>query len=225
MRQVLNFPLEIKAISEREFEGYGSTFGNVDHGGDIVMRGSFKRSLAEHRKAGSMPLMFWMHDPAQVPGVWTEMREDDDGLFVRGELVDTQLGNETRTLLLKKAVRGLSIGYVPRDVDYDDDGNRLIKEIDLWEVSVVSLAMNPLAQIQSAKARLSGAGEYVPTKREFEKMLRGSGYSLTVAKALCAKVFDDHDELPPPRPDDGEAGVVASLQRLRSVLTPESKSA
>nr|NIS40236.1 HK97 family phage prohead protease [Desulfuromonadales bacterium] len=68
--QVLTFPFEVKQIGEREFEGYGSTFGNVDLGDDIVVRGAFKRTLAEHRKAGTMPLMFWMHDPRQVPGVW-----------------------------------------------------------------------------------------------------------------------------------------------------------
>jgi len=56
-----------------------------------------------------LPQMFWMHDAAQVPGFWKEMHEDGDGLFVKGELVDTQLGKEMHTLLSTKAVRGLSI--------------------------------------------------------------------------------------------------------------------
>ena len=185
---------EVKALENGEFEGLGSTFGNIDLGGDIVVPGAFKRSLAQHRKDGTMPGMFWMHDPSQVPGVWQEMQEDDEGLRVKGELAPTQLGTETRTLLQMKAVRGLSIGFVANDVGFDDDGNRLLKEIDLWEVSVVSLAMNPLARVEAAKARLSESGEYVPTEREFERDLRRVGYSKAVARKLCARLFDGRDD-------------------------------
>jgi HK97 family phage prohead protease len=81
--------------------------------------------------------------------MWTEMREDDKGLYVKGVLADTQLGNEMQTLLNMKAVRGLSIGFSftrqydgegrRTDVDWDEDGNRLIKDVNLWEVSIVSL--------------------------------------------------------------------------------------
>lgn len=190
MTAQLNVALEIKALNEREFTGYGSVFGNIDHDGDIVMPGAFKRSLAQHRNAGTMPQMFWMHKADEVPGVWTEMKEDDNGLFVKGELVDTALGNDMRTLLQKKAVRGLSIGYRTRDADFDNDGNRLLKELDLWEVSLASLASNPLANVAAAKARLSDHGEYVPTEREFERFLRDAGYSKRTALRIASKVFD-----------------------------------
>lgn len=189
MTQRLNLSFEIKALSDREVEGHGSIFRNRDLGDDIVMPGAFKKTLSHHKASGSLPLMFWMHDPSQVPGVWKEMSEDRDGLYVKGELVDTQLGNEMRTLLQKKAVRGLSIGYRTIDSEFDKDGNRLLKEIDLWEVSIVSLAMNPLAQIEAVKSRLSRDGEYVPTEREFEKLLRDAGCSRKVATTLVAKLY------------------------------------
>ena len=188
--QTLNFSFELKALSSRQFEGYGSIFGNVDLGGDIVLPGAFKNSLAKHKSAGTMPQMFWMHQPDKVPGVWLEMEETNKGLYTRGELVDTDLGNEMRTLLQKKAVRGESIGYRTIDSEYDKDGNLLLKEIDLWEVSLVSLAMNPMAQVESVKARLSHDGEYVPTEREFERILRDAGCSRKVATVLVAKLYD-----------------------------------
>jgi uncharacterized protein len=191
MTATLNLNLELKKIGEREFEGHGSVFGNVDLGSDVILPGAFKRSLAQHKKDGTMPLLFWMHRPDQVPGVWTEMREDDKGLYVRGELVDTQLGNEMRTLLQKKAVRGLSIGFRTKEAEYAEDGVRLIKEVDLWEVSLVSLAMNPLARVEGVKSRLSVGGEYVPTEREFEQRLRDAGCSRKVARHITARVFDD----------------------------------
>lgn len=189
--QTLNFGLEIKALNDREFEGHGSVFGNVDLGGDIIVPGAFKRTLAQHRRQGTLPQMFWMHDPSRVPGKWTEMHEDDRGLKVKGVLADTPLGNEMRTLLKMNAVRGLSIGFRTLDRDWDDDGNRLLKEVDLWEVSIVSLAMNPLASVSSAKSRLSANGEYVPTTREFEHILRDAGCSKSVARAMCSRIFND----------------------------------
>jgi len=190
MTAKLSFGLEIKAISEREFEGHGSIFGNVDLGGDVVVPGAFKRTLADHKRSGTLPAMFWMHQPDKVAGAWTHMEEDRKGLYVRGELAPTPLGDEMRTLLKMKAVRGLSIGYAINQSDYDRDGNRLLKEIDLWEVSLVSLAMNPLAQVEAVKSRLSSLGEYVPTEREFERSLRDAGYSKSVARHLAGKVFD-----------------------------------
>jgi uncharacterized protein len=191
MTQKLSVSLEIKSLSNREFEGHGSVFKNTDLGGDVVMPGAFKRSLAEHRKSGKLPPMFWMHDPSRVPGKWQDMSEDKHGLVVKGVLAETDLGNEIHTLLKMDAVRGLSIGYVTRDQDYDKDGNRLLKEIDLWEVSVVSLPMNPLAQVSHVKSRLSAAGEYVPTVREFERILRDVGCSKGIARRLISKIFDD----------------------------------
>lgn len=199
-------PLQIKALNEREFEGYGSMFGNVDLGGDVVVRGAFRDSLKRYKAEGALPLMFWAHDPAQVPGAWKEMEEDSKGLYVKGTLADTQLGNEVRTLLSMKAVRGLSIGFslAPNGVEYDDDGTRIIKKAELWEVSVVSLPMNPRAQVAHAKTRLSAAGEYVPTaqevgtlKRNLEAWLRSQGLSKAAAITYASAAFRDDDGVMP----------------------------
>lgn len=222
-----SFPLEVKLLGERKFEGYGSVFGNRDHGGDIVLPGAFAATLAAHKAAGTMPLMFWMHQADQVPGVWTDMAEDGNGLHVRGELVDTTLGRDVRTLLEHKAVRGLSIGYVPVDVGYGREGERLLKQVELHEVSVVSMAMNPLARVTALKARLSHDGEYVPTERELERIFRDAGCSRVVARLLITKLRDtDACGMPASRWDAesvaGEEGelddVAASLAKLTDVV-------
>jgi HK97 family phage prohead protease len=143
--------LEVKALTERHFEGHAAVFGNVDQGGDVVLPGAFARSLTEHQRAGTTPSMFWMHDAGAVPGVWKTLEEDAKGLHVVGELVDTALGNELRTLLQTKAVTGLSIGYRSVVVDFDREGHRLLKDVELWEVSLVSLPMNPRARVAAVK--------------------------------------------------------------------------
>ena len=216
MRQNLTVPLEIKSLNEREFSGHGSIFGNEDLGGDIVLPGAFSKSLTKHRESASVPQMFWMHDPSRVPGKWLSMSEDKHGLKVKGVLADTPLGNEIHTLLTMDAVRGLSIGYQVTDDDYDKNGRRLLKQIDLWEVSVVSLPMNPLAQVQHAKSQLSARGEYVPTAREFEQTLRDVGCSLIVAKTILSKLYED---VTPERDvevddDDAEMALLAWADKL-----------
>ncbi len=193
MMEYKAIPLQLKALKARELEGYGSIFGNVDKGGDVVHRGAFADSLAELKASDTLAQMFWMHDWAQVPGRWDEMAEDTEGLYVKGTLAKTQLGDEMRELTSMKAVRGLSIGYFP-DFDateYDDDGVRHLHKVELIEVSLVSLAMNPLAQISAFKARLSAAGEYVPTARQFERSLRDVGLSQSCAKRLVSAAFGD----------------------------------
>lgn len=225
----LNVGFELKSIGEREFDGFGAVFGNVDRGGDVVLPGAFARTLKEHKAAGTMPAMFWMHQKDQVPGVWLDMKEDREGLYVKGEILETTLGRDVRTLVQRKAVRGLSMGYVPEEVDYDRDGNRLLKQVELVEVSIVSLAMNPLARIEHVKARLSADGEYVPLPREVERIFRDAGCSKAVARGLMSRLFDDGSDagamLGGPRCDAGAAGgdeeekqAFAALSRLTERL-------
>lgn len=175
-------PLAIKAVDGPYFEGYGSVFGNVDLGGDIVAQGAFARSLKAHAAEGTTPLLLWMHKLDQVAGRWEEVREDARGLYVRGELADTTLGREVRTLLKMGAVRGLSIGYRVTDSDFNRDGNRVIKGADLVEVSVVSLPMNPAAQVTTAKT--------VESIRDFEGVAREAfGLSRRDARKFASQAY------------------------------------
>ena len=219
----ITIPLEIKGLNSREFDGHGSIFKNVDFGGDIVLPGAFKRSLAQHKADGDLPAMFWMHDPGKIPGKWMDMHEDDKGLAVKGVLAKTDLGDEIHTLLKMDAVRGMSIGYLTKDYDFDKDGNRLIKEADLWEVSIVSLPMNPLAQVVHVKSQLSERGEYVPSLKEFEATLRDAGCSRSVAKTIISKIYDG-EEKPAALRDAGQEAVDAAEALAASLFIASIQS-
>ena len=219
MSKYLTTNLEIKSLNDREFEGHGSIFGNEDLGGDIVLPGAFTKTLSQYKEKGDLPQMFWMHDPSRVAGKWTEMHEDDAGLRVKGILADTPLGNEIRTLLKMDAVKGLSIGYRTIKDSFNKAGQRLLKELELWEVSVVSLPMNPLAQVAHAKSQLSALGEYVPTVREFEHALRDVGCSQMVAKKIISKVYEGEErDVKPTQPEDEERDVLNALEDLKDLL-------
>ena len=133
--------------------GYGSTFGGEpDAYGDIIEPGAFSRSLKRHQSNGTLPKMFWAHDSAQLAGAWSKMYEDTHGLVTDGKLAPTTLGNDLDALIEMKALDALSIGfYIPQGgSQFDRNGVRVIKEIELVEVSLVSLPANPRARLASA---------------------------------------------------------------------------
>lgn len=142
-------------------------------------------------------------------GVWHEIREDSVGLYVKGEIAETPLGNEIHALMKIGAVRKMSIGYKAGEVSYDSEGHRLLKSVDiLRDVSPVSYAMNPLAKISSIKAQCSADGEYVPTEREMERHFRDMGCSKNVSRVLVSKIFDEDDRGGMPPSSRWDAGEV-----------------
>lgn len=188
----LDFPLEIKALSEAgEIEGYGAVFNNVDEVGDRIVPGAFSGTLDAHLKAGTMPMMLWNHDVQQPIGVWTDMVEDKRGLKVKGRFVtEAAKGAEVYALVKAGAIRALSIGY--RSISDAIEGNvRLLKAIDLWEISPVSFPANQKARITAVKtaspleifARKVRDG-VPPSTKEFEELLREAGFP----KALATQV-------------------------------------
>ena len=124
--------------------GYASLFGKSDQGGDTVETGAYATSLAKGRRIK----MLWQHDPAQPIGVWDEVREDARGLWVKGRLLtDVARGREAASLIGAGAIDGLSIGYRTVKACKNDKGGRLLSELELWEVSLVTFPMLPDARV------------------------------------------------------------------------------
>ena len=172
-----HFTLDLKAAGDdRTVEGLGSVFGNTDQGGDIVVPGAFAKSLKSRT-----PAMLWQHKADQPIGVWDELRETPEGLFVKGRILNTALGNDAYELARHGALKGMSIGYATKDSETDrKSGVRRLKELDLFEVSLVTFPMNELAGITRVKQKPAD-------ERALEEYLREAGYSRTEAKAIVAK--------------------------------------
>lgn len=142
--------VELKAgDGGHEFTGYASTFGNVDLGGDVMMRGAFDGTLAKRAKRR----LLWQHDRNEPIGVERSMKTDDRGLLGTWRLVDTSRGQDAYKLLKAGAVDSMSIGYVPEETAFDDVGIRKLLSVDLLECSVVSLPMNEQATVTAVKKR------------------------------------------------------------------------
>ena len=155
----LAMEVKFSPSGEGEIEGYASLFGGEpDSVGDVVAPGAFARSLAEHKQAGTAPLMFWQHDQSEPIGVWTDVREDLSGLAVKGRLVlESGKGREAYALLKAGALNGLSIGFLSRGAERRNGGGRLLKDISLIEISLVSIPAASRARVTSVKSAAMGA--------------------------------------------------------------------
>jgi HK97 family phage prohead protease len=163
-------------VEAGKVSGYASIFGNVDQGSDVIEAGAFAGTIMGRDR---LPML---HEHRDTVGTWHSFREDAKGLLVEGRISNTQLGRDVRTLAKDGAIGGLSIGYIVKDADYQSDGVRVIREVDLVEVSLTTFPMNQLAQLTSAKSALARGD--IPRLSELEYLLRQSGLSRRQAKRL-----------------------------------------
>ena len=201
--KAFGFEFECKESDEGKMtiEGYGSTFGNADNGGDVVQRGAFVKTLSER-----MPKMLWQHDTRKIAGLWNEASEDTKGLHLKGVFIKTQLGCEAYEMAKAGAIDTLSIGYSIVEADMDGR-HRLLKEVKLYEVSLVTFPMNEQAKIIAIKSLPQSV-------REFEGFLRDAGFNRDDAKAIASRGFKEADSLR----DADNAAVIESLNNLLTKL-------
>ncbi|MDO7685674.1 MAG: HK97 family phage prohead protease [Loktanella sp.] len=135
---------DLVVVDGSTIEGYASLFGTSDQGGDTVEKGAYAASLT---KRASIK-MLWQHDPSEPIGVWDEVCEDAKGLWVKGRiLTEVSRGREAAALIGAGAIDGLSIGYRTVKSRKDGKGGRLLSELELWEVSLVTFPMLPDARV------------------------------------------------------------------------------
>lgn len=181
-RSVLLPTFDLKADDSGLIEGYASVFDNVDHGGDMVVRGAFKASLDRHAREKTNPVMLWSHDLSQPIGRWTDLREDSRGLYGVGKInLGTTAGRDAYASVKSGDVSGLSIGYRANVAEPLRTGGRKLIEVDLQEVSIVTFPMNPAARVTGVK--------HLGSKSETIEFLRSAGLPKEAARRLAAGGF------------------------------------
>ncbi len=144
--------IEIKSMNaDGTFEGFASLFGEEDLGRDVIEPGAFADSLNARGTSGIK--MLFQHDPNQPIGVWQELKEVPRGLYARGQLmIDVARAREVLSLMIAGALDGLSIGFRTIKARKDANGGaRYIEKVDLWEISIVTFPMQPLARVSAVK--------------------------------------------------------------------------
>lgn len=210
--------LEVKAYDDEQgiFEGYGSKFGNEDSYGDVVVAGAFKNSIEKYGYKGIK--LLYQHDSTQPIGYFEILSEDNIGLWFRAKLLvnDIAKAKEVYALLKNGVIDGMSIGYTinPGGSTFSPDGRtRILSDIDLWEISVVTFPANEEALVTNVKTKEP------MTIREFENFLRESGFSKSEACALASHGFKglQRDAEPETKTDNEELsdGILEIMTALK----------
>ena len=199
------------------FEGYASVFGGVDSYGDTIVKGAFGYTLTKN----GLPKMFYGHDWSMPVGKWTSAKEDDHGLFVKGELTPGHSkANDVHAALKHGTLDGLSIGGFVKLGDYDttETGRVIRKWSNLVEVSPVVFPADGAARIDTTSVKgadFIDAIEGCQSVRDLECLLRdAAGLSKGAAQAFTARakslpgVRDAHDA------DEATKAILDRIQRI-----------
>lgn len=147
------------------FEGYASVFGGVDSYGDTILPGAYRKTLKNRQRPVRMRWNHW----GPIIGKWLEITEDDKGLRVRGELTPGHsVAEDARASMLHGAVDGLSIGFRPVQIRDLGEGRRELKEIELFEISIVEEPADLAARVGDIKSVVDS----MESLKEIESWLR-----------------------------------------------------
>ena len=202
--------LDVKHADDKgAVEGHAALFGTADQNGDIIEPGAFepiKRSVK----------MFVQHNSFGLPiGVWDDVHEDTKGLFVKGRIsTEVEKGRELLAMIELGAIDGLSIGFktLKFEARKNNEG-RLLKKLDLFEVSFVSFPMHPGAVLDLNS---------LTTVRELELALRDAGFSRKSATGIAAHGFhglsDQRDAGRQEQEDKAIAAILAKINNLNEAI-------
>lgn len=181
------------------FEGYGNTFGRVDHYDDVVVPGAFSKTLSDIKQSTQKLVMLWQHFYDCPIGVFVEMVEDKYGLHVKGEInLECAQGREAYSLLRQGAIKAMSIGYQSVK-DEIKEGIRYLKEVKLWEISLVTFPADESALITSVKSKFS--------QKEIDKCIE-------LLLSLKGEPGEAHSQIDP---SDGQS-IVDEMKKINKEL-------
>jgi HK97 family phage prohead protease len=104
-------------------------------------------------------------EPAHTVRQSASETDTPQGLHVEGTLLlQDPTALKAYTLIKARVISGMSIGYEALQSSMDADGVRLLKEVRLWEGSIVTFPMNESATISSVKS-LSLSDDEVQMRR------------------------------------------------------------
>lgn len=173
--------------------GYGSIFDNIDDGDDMIKKGAFSQTLIERK--GRIAFCF-QHDIYNAVGKILEIYEDDKGLFL--SVMISAAEDDLQIKIKEDIYKELSIGYrviEARNEVIEGKSVRIITKIKLYEVSLVTIAMNEYAKVEGMKSEEQKS----LVEKEFDRLLalirnENINYELLKLKGLTISVLAQKTE-------------------------------
>jgi len=145
---------------------YGAVFGNIDAYGDIIEKGAFADTLIERKDRIAF---CYQHDIFNPVGKINEIKEDDIGLYLKVMISAADMDIQTK--IKEGILKELSIGYKTmqeRKEERNGQEVNILLAVKLFEVSLVTIAANPLAVVESMKSEIEKQ-DYI--KKEIDRLL------------------------------------------------------
>lgn len=213
---------EIELDSEkRTISGYAAIFGNVDKSGDVLVKGCFSKSIQDRgpeSSANDKIIMLWMHDMDEPIARVTVLKEDDKGLYFEAKVDDVDKGNQALKQLESGTLNQFSIGYryVWENCEWDDDKRCLIvKEVVLYEISVVSIGCNGDTEYLGLKGESDYLEKYNELVVEINSLCKGmSARKQQELQRIIAKSMSLASARPennPPKVEEAGSGSKKSM--------------
>ncbi len=225
----LSTPLNVAQLQATETDsgwkisGYATVFDNPNYYGFAIKKGAYSKLI----ESGVQPKMFFNHESWTVPiGKWTELREDDIGLWVEGEITKgVSQASDVYHAVKAGTVDGLSVSIGWRGADEVENSDGLTEIHNLISLSEISVVTNPA----DGKARINQCLsadevddriERIESIRDFESFLREtaqlskrqSGWLLAKAKAVIASDSQRDADL------KAQDELAATFERLMNAL-------
>lgn len=218
-------------LEDGQFLAYASTWTRTpDSYGDVVAKGAFAETIDEWKDSGvSLPILFGhrFDDPDYNLGAALELREDDHGLLVKGQLdLENPKAKQVYRMLKGRRINQLSFAYeVLEDgiVDLGDEKTaRELRKLKLYEVSIVPIGANQEAEVLAVKALTEDlalkAGRVISAKNlESLKAARDALNGVIAAAESDPDPDTDDEASSQAGTDEGEAAKSAARSR-RSAL-------
>jgi len=149
-------------LPENSFRGMASVFNGLIDGWvpTTIHPGAFTKTLQEK---GRGVKILWQHDASEPIGIPETMIETNTGLAVQGKISQTSRGKDALQLMRDRVVDALSIGFDPikEELEFTPKGDiqmRHIREVRLWEFSLVTWGADPNAKISEIHSKLEFFG-------------------------------------------------------------------
>ena len=198
-------------------EGYASTVDR-DRQGDVIPVSAWKEGLYNYLKN---PIILAYHNHQMPVGKMVEHKVTDSGLWIRAQ-VPSEVGDVYK-LIKKGLLSAFSVGFRVRDADYDSASESfLIKQLELHEISVVSIPANQNTIFSLAKA-FDDANEFELFKQQFAP--KASAKKLDTPK-LAKSTTNEEWDMDPKDLEKllADAAAKAAEQTAKAVLEAQTKA-
>lgn len=200
---------EVKAGDAGTISGYFSTYDRIpDSYGDVIAEGAFTETLKARKDSGHPFPLCWNHDLDQIIGTVDNIEDTEKGPLMTASFFDTPLAQEKRALVLSGCVYQFSFAYeVKKAAQVElEDGTKAneLRELELFEVSIVPIPANPRAEVTEIKSGRRNS------KADAEKLEQ----AITLIRDVLGQLDDTE-----PEPEESETEEEAS--KANEAAVPE----